>query len=150
MPLLAEETMPYWPLGLYLAAVVAMVAAIVAISYVLGGRHRERATGVPYESGMEPTGSARLRFSANFYLVVMFFVVFDLESAFIFAWAVAATEKGVGWQGYAAAMVFIAVLMGALGYLWRVGALDWSAGARKPNPKLDSNANDAVPPRSSP
>jgi NADH-quinone oxidoreductase subunit A len=102
---------------------------------------------VPYESGMEPTGSARLRFSANFYLVVMFFVVFDLESAFIFAWAVAATEKEVGWQGYAAAMIFMGVLLAALGYLWRVGALDWSAGARKPDPKPNSSANDAAPSR---
>jgi NADH-quinone oxidoreductase subunit A len=129
--ILAAETTPYWPLGLYLAAVVLTVAAIVTLSYLLGERHRERATGVPYESGMNPTGSARLRFSANFYLVVMFFVIFDLESVFIFAWAVAARK--LGWPGYAAAMAFMVTLLAALLYIWRVGALEWGPAARTRN-----------------
>jgi NADH-quinone oxidoreductase subunit A len=123
---LAADSGPYWPLGLYLAAVVLTVAAILLLSHLMGQRHRERATGMPYESGMIPTGSARLRFSADFYLVVMFFVIFDLESVFIFAWAVAAKE--LGWAGYAAAMSFTAVLLATLLYLWRVGALDWGKG----------------------
>ena len=123
MSFLAEDTAPYWPLALYFALVLLTVAAIVVVSHVLGERHRERATGMPYESGMVPTGSARLRFSADFYLIVMFFVVFDLESVFIFAWAVAARD--LGWGGYAAVVTFVAVLLAALAYLWRVGALDW-------------------------
>jgi NADH-quinone oxidoreductase subunit A len=126
LSLLAAETAPYWPLALYFAAVVVTVGGIVATSYVLGERHRERATGVPYESGMVPTGSARLRFSADFYLVVMFFVIFDLESVFVFAWAVAARK--LGWTGYAAALTFMGTLLAALVYLWRVGALDWGPG----------------------
>ena len=127
MTCLAAERAPYWPLGLYLAAVLLTVAAIVTLSHFFGERHRERATGVPYESGMNPTGSARLRFSANYYLVVMFFVIFDLESVFVFAWAVAARK--LGWPGYAAAMAFTVTLLAGLIYLWRVGALDWGPGA---------------------
>ena len=100
-----------------------MVTAIVGLSALLGQRHRERATGIPYESGMLPTGSARLRFSAEFYLIAMFFVIFDLESVLVFAWAVAVRE--LGWAGYAEVGVFSAVLIAALAYLWRSGALNW-------------------------
>jgi NADH-quinone oxidoreductase subunit A len=122
--LASAQTAPYWPLGLYIAAVLLTVGAIAAASWVLGERRR-RAAAEPYESGVAATGTARLRFSANFYLVVMFFVIFDLESVFLFAWAVAA--KDLGWGGYAAAMLFAGVLLVSLIYLWRVGALDWSA-----------------------
>jgi NADH-quinone oxidoreductase subunit A len=116
------EPATLWPLIVYFFAVVATTAGMVALSWVLGERHRERATGEPYESGIVSTGSARLRFSANFYLVAMFFVVFDVESVFLFAWAVAARESG--WAGYVEAAVFIAVLLSALAYLWLTGALD--------------------------
>ena len=72
---------------------------------------------------MPVTGSARVRLSAKFYLLAMFFVIFDLETVFIFAWAVSARE--VGWPGYLEILVFIGVLAVALVYLWRLGALDW-------------------------
>ncbi len=127
--------MALWPLAVYFVAVVALVAAIIAISYVLGERHSERATGQPYESGIVSEGTARLRFPVKFYLVAMFFVVFDLEAVFLFAWAVAARE--LGWAGYVEAMIFTVVLVAALAYLWRCGALDWRtperarSGARK-------------------
>jgi NADH-quinone oxidoreductase subunit A len=112
-----------WPLVLYFAAVIFVVSTMILLSYVLGQRHQERATADPYESGMPVTGSARVRLSAQFYLVAMFFVIFDLEAVFIFAWAVSARE--VGWLGYAEILVFIAVLGAALLYLWRLGALEW-------------------------
>jgi len=99
-----------------------MVGGMLLLSWLLGQRHNERATGEPYESGMPTTGSARLRLSAKFYLVGLIFVIFDLEAAYLFAWAVAARE--VGWAGYIEAMVFIGILAAALVYLWRVGALD--------------------------
>lgn len=112
-----------WPLALYCAAVVLVVAGMVAVSWLLGQRHWDRKTGAPYESGIVSTGSARLRLSVRFYLIAMFFVIFDLESAFIFAWAVCARQAG--WTGYAEIAVFIGVLLAALVYLWRDGALDW-------------------------
>jgi NADH-quinone oxidoreductase subunit A len=116
-----------WPLLVYGAAVVLLVAAMLGLSAVLGQRHRQPATGEPYESGIVSTGSARLRLSADFYLVAMFFVIFDLEGVFLFAWAVAARQAG--WGGYIEVLIFIGVLVVALVYLWRLGALDWGPRA---------------------
>jgi NADH-quinone oxidoreductase subunit A len=120
--------MSLWPLGLYFVLVIVLVAAMLGISFVLGQRHQDRATGDPYEAGIVSEGSARLRFSASFYLTAMFFVVFDLEAAFIFGWAVAGRE--LGWKGYWEVVCFIGVLLATLAYLWRVGALDWGAKVR--------------------
>ena len=113
-----------WPLGVYLALVLVLVAAMLALSYMLGQRHCERATGTPYEGGIMSEGSARVRLSAKFYLVAMFFVIFDLEAVFLFAWAVAA--RSMGWSAFWEAVIFVWVLVVALVYLWRIGALDWS------------------------
>ena len=120
-----------WPLAVYFFVAIFLVAAMVGLSYVLGQRHREHDTDEPYEGGIVSTGTSRVRLSAKFYLVAMFFVIFDLETAFIFAWAVAARE--VGWAGYIEAAVFIAILVAALIYLWRSGALNW--GAHSPRTK---------------
>ncbi len=113
-----------WPLLTYFVLVVVMVAAILFVSYVLGPRHSEPATGEPYEGGIVSEGSARVRFSVRYYLVAMFFVIFDLEAVFVYAWATAVRE--LGWSGYCVVLLFIAELAAALVYLWRVGALDWS------------------------
>jgi NADH-quinone oxidoreductase subunit A len=118
-----------WPLVVYFLAVVFLVAAIIVVSYLLGQRHREPATGQVYESGLPPTGSARLRFPIDFYLVAMFFVIFDVESIFIFAWAIA--WRDLGWAGYIEVLIFIAILLAALVYLWRIGALDWGTTRRR-------------------
>jgi NADH-quinone oxidoreductase subunit A len=120
---------PLWPLVVYAIAVVVLVAAVIAVSYLLGQRHRERTTTRPYESGNPLTGSARLRISISFYLVAMFFVVFDVESIYIFAWAIAWRE--LGWTGYIEVLIFIGILLAALVYLWRLGALDWGTTARR-------------------
>jgi len=112
-----------WPLGVYFLAVLVVVAGIIVVSYLLGQRHRDHATGVPFESGIAPTGTARIRFDVQFYLNAVFFVVFDLEAAFIFAWAVSVRE--LGWSGYVEMLVFVAILLASLVYLWRLGALDW-------------------------
>jgi NADH-quinone oxidoreductase subunit A len=113
-----------WPLVVYGAIVALLVATILLVSYFLGERHVEPATGVPYEGGIKSEGSARVRLSSRFYMVAMFFVVFDLEAVFIFAWAVAVREAG--WPGYIEICIFIAVLLAALLYVWRIGALDWA------------------------
>jgi NADH-quinone oxidoreductase subunit A len=112
-----------WPLFLYAGLVVLVAAAMLGISYVLGERHKQRATDEPYESGIRVTGSARIRYSAQFYLIAMFFVIFDLEAVFILAWAVAVID--LGWTGYFEILIFIAVLLATLAYLWRTGSLDW-------------------------
>lgn len=118
-----------WPLGLYFVFVLAVVGGMIGISYVLGQRHMEHSTGVPFESGIRPTGSARRRISINYYLMAMFFVIFDMESVFLFAWAVAARK--LGWMGFAEAAVFVIVLLAALAYLWGQGALDWGTAPRQ-------------------
>ena len=116
-----------WPLAVYFVFVVILVATVIAVSYLLGQRHSEPATGEPYEGGIVSEGSARVRFSLRYSLVAMFFVVFDLEAVFLFAWAGAARE--LGWPGYWAIVLFVGTLAAALVYIWRIGALDW---ARKP------------------
>ncbi len=120
-----------WPLVVYFFLVVALAAVILAASYVLGERHAEPATGAPYESGIVSAGSARVRFAAQFYLVAAFFVVFDLEAVFVFAWAVAG--RAMGWAAYLELLVFVVVLLAALAYLVRVGALDLEPGRLRRN-----------------
>jgi NADH-quinone oxidoreductase subunit A len=124
-----ETPLALWPLAAYFGAVIVLVAGMLGLSYLLGERHRGRTTGEPYESGMVPTGSARLRFDVKFYLVATFFVIFDLEAVFLFAWAVAARE--LGWTGYIEVAIFVGVLLAALVYLWRIRALDWGSKQRK-------------------
>jgi NADH-quinone oxidoreductase subunit A len=99
-----------------------MAASMLGLSYVLGQRHNEPSTGIPYESGMTPTGSARIRFPTDFYLIALFFIVFDVESVFIVTWAIGA--KALGWAGFVSIAIFIGILIVALLYLWRVGALE--------------------------
>jgi NADH-quinone oxidoreductase subunit A len=117
-----------WPLGVYFAAVVIIVISIVALSYVLGERHREKQTNEPYESGIMSTGTARVRFDIKFYLIAMFFVIFDLEAVFVFAWAVSIRETG--WSGYTEMLIFIGILTAALIYIWKIGALEWGSFAK--------------------
>jgi NADH-quinone oxidoreductase subunit A len=119
-----------WPLALFFVLVILLVAVILVVSVLLGERHTGPARGEPYESGIVPTGSvAGLRFSVRFYLVAMFFVLFDLEAAFIYAWAVAL--RPAGWTGFAEMLFFIVILLAALLYLIRVGALEWGSIGRR-------------------
>jgi NADH-quinone oxidoreductase subunit A len=117
-----------WPLGVYFFSVVAIVTGMTALSYILGERHREKQTNEPYESGIVSTGTARVRFDIKFYLIAMFFVIFDLEAVFVFAWAVSIRETG--WTGYWEMLIFIGVLTAALIYIWKLGALEWGSFAK--------------------
>lgn len=120
-----------WPLVVYFLAVVAIVAIMMGVSYLLGERSRRptQATLSPFESGIVATGTPLLRFSVHFYLVAIFFVIFDIEAVFIFAWAIAFRESG--WAGYVEILIFICVLIAALAYLWLIGALDWRTERQK-------------------
>ena len=120
--------MTIWPLAVYFGVAILIVASMIGVSYVLGQRHSEPATQSPFESGIVSTGSAHVRLSVKFYLIAMFFVVFDLEAVFIFLWAVGGRE--LGWAGYRELLIFVGVLAVTLAYLWRTGALDWYASAR--------------------
>ncbi len=120
---------PLWPFFVYGIFVFALLTLILSLSYFLGQRHKDRATGQPYESGILETGSARLQFSAQFYLVAMMFVIFDIEVIFIILWALAFEE--LGWQGYLSICVFIGLLLAVLLYEWSLGALDFGPNAKK-------------------
>ncbi len=124
----------FWPLAVYLFGVLLIVAGMIVLSYFSGERHKDKEADEPYESGIVATGDAHVRFDVRFYMIAMFFVVFDLEAIFIFSWAVAARE--LGWGGYLEIVIFIAVLICVLIYLWRIGALDWGSVKQKSAVKM--------------
>jgi len=95
----------------------------------LGQHHNDRATSEPYEGGILSTGSARLRFSSQFYMIAMLFVIFDVETIFIVSWAIAFRE--LGWYGYFGVLAFIVLLVLVLIYEWRNGALDFGPDGKK-------------------
>lgn len=117
-----------WPLVVYFVAVIALVLTMLGLSWLLGQQRANAATNEPFESGVVSVGDAQGRISVDFYLIAIFFVIFDLETVFIFAWAIAFFE--LGWQGYFSIMVFIAALVIALIYGWRSGALEWGVKTR--------------------
>jgi len=127
----AVQSQNLWPVVLYALGVGVVVVASIGGSWLLGARTRKRkATDMPFESGIVPVGAAeQTRLSIEFYLIAMFFVIFDLETIFIFGWAVAFFE--LGWRGYLGASVFIVILLVALVYEWRTGALDWGLKHRQ-------------------
>ena len=116
------------PFAVYFGAVILLVLTMLVLSYLLGQRRAGKATNMPFESGIVSVGTPQIRMSVEFYLIAIFFVIFDLETVFIFAWAIAFFE--LGWEGYAAVMAFIGVLTVALIYEWRSGALDWGIKTR--------------------
>ncbi|HEY3699227.1 MAG TPA: NADH-quinone oxidoreductase subunit A [Spongiibacteraceae bacterium] len=118
-----------WPFAIYLLSVAGLCGLMLIVSYVAGGRDWGRAKNEPFESGVVSTGGAHVRFSAKFYLVAMFFVIFDVEALFLYAWAVSVREGG--WAGFIEVTIFVAILLAGLIYLWRLGALDWAPDARK-------------------
>ncbi|RPE05854.1 NADH:ubiquinone oxidoreductase subunit A [Chitinophaga lutea] len=120
---------PAWPFLVFGAIVLVLVTAILGLSYVLGQRHNDRSTGEAYEAGILSTGSARMRFPSQFYLVAMLFVIFDIETVFVISWAIAFDE--LGWAGFIGAAVFIFILLVVLIYEWRNGALDFGPDGKK-------------------
>ena len=121
-----------WPFLVYAVAVLLLVATMLGLSWILGQRRANRATNMPFESGVLSVGTPQIHISVEFYLVAIFFVIFDLETVFIFAWAVAFFE--LGWEGFAAIGIFIAILAVALVYELRTGALDWGIKSRTDRP----------------
>ena len=122
------------PLLLFMLAVGAVIGVALVAAWFIGAKARHGgARTLPFESGIVPVGDAEeMRLSIEYYLIAVFFVVFDLETIFIFAWAVAYFD--VGWRGYIGASVFILILLAALFYEWRSGALDWGLKRRAARP----------------
>ncbi|MCG6907730.1 MAG: NADH-quinone oxidoreductase subunit A [Desulfobacteraceae bacterium] len=116
-------------LSVFVLIVLALVAVLLFLSSWLGqqkiGREKSRA----YESGIIPTGTARLSYPVPFYLVAIFFLLFDVEGAFIFSWAVAWEQ--LGWEGWLQISFFIILLLIGLAYVWCKGGLEWGPTPRK-------------------
>ena len=129
MPNPAELAAHHWGFAAFLLGVVGLLAFMLGVSSLLGRKAFGRSKNEPFESGIVPTGGARLRLSAKFYLVAMLFVIFDVEALFLFAWSVSVRERG--WAGLIEATIFIAILLAGLVYLWRIGALDWAPESRR-------------------
>jgi len=118
-----------WPLALFLMLLCGLIVMMLTLPTLLGGKRVSRAVNEPYECGIVPVGSTHFRMPIPFYLFAIFFVIFDLEVVFLFAWAVAVKETG--WLGFSEALIFIIILFVPLIYLWRLGALDWRTERQK-------------------
>ncbi|CQJ08399.1 NADH-quinone oxidoreductase subunit NuoA [Yersinia enterocolitica] len=139
----------HWAFAVFLIGAIGLCGLMLLGAFFLGGRARARAKNVPYESGIDSVGSARMRLSAKFYLVAMFFVIFDVEALYLYAWSISIRESG--WGGFIEATIFILVLLAGLVYLVRIGALDWTpvrSNRRVSKPsivKYASNHPQAIP-----
>jgi NADH-quinone oxidoreductase subunit A len=98
---------------------------MVSLSAVLGPRNPTPEKQAPYECGMPSVGNARERQSVKFYLVAMIFLLFDIEVAFLYPWAMALRE--LGWAGYVQVLLFTLLLLSGFVYVWRKGVLDWGS-----------------------
>lgn len=127
--MLTEQDITIWPFIAFAFIVIFLIGIMLGLSFVLGERHHEKTTDEPYESGIPPTGDARLRFSSSFYLIAMFFVIFDLDAAFIMLWAVSFRELGL--PGYIGIFIFIIILIILLIYELSIGALDFGPNGSK-------------------
>lgn len=124
-----EQNITIWPFITFAVIVFFLIGIMIGLSYVLGERHKQKTTDEPYESGIPPTGDARLRFSSSFYLIAMFFVIFDLDVAFIMLWAVSFRELGL--PGYIGVLIFIGILIILLIYELSIGALDFGPNGKR-------------------
>ncbi|HEY5973841.1 MAG TPA: NADH-quinone oxidoreductase subunit A [Geobacteraceae bacterium] len=127
MPAQPAATQPLFPellpLVIYTAVAVLLIGMLLAAAWWLGARSTNRNKELPYESGIIPTGDARLAYPVPFYLIAIFFIVFDVEAVFIFAWAVAWDRLGL--PGLLHITFFIVALLLGLVWLWLKGGLDW-------------------------
>ena len=132
-----------WSLVAFVIGVVFLCVFMLTVPQLLGGRTKGRAKNEPFESGVVGVGVARMRLSAKFYLVGMFFVIFDVEALFLYAWAVSVRESG--WMGFIEMTVFILVLLAGLIYIWRIGGLDWAPETNIINTKREQAARSGSP-----
>jgi NADH-quinone oxidoreductase subunit A len=113
----------YFPILVFLVIAAGLGTVLIAASYVLARQNPDSEKLSPYESGFEPFQNARVRFDVRYYLVAILFIIFDIEVAFLFPWAVALGDIGV--FGFWSMMAFLAVLTVGFAYEWMKGALEW-------------------------
>jgi NADH-quinone oxidoreductase subunit A len=116
----------YFPILVQIAIAMAVAGGMLVASFFLGKKVRNAVKDSPYECGIVPTGTARERFSVKFYLVAMVFILFDIEAVFLYPWAVVYRELKL--FAFFEMLVFIVLILCGFFYIWKKGALDWSAG----------------------
>ncbi|MBI2994082.1 MAG: NADH-quinone oxidoreductase subunit A [Gammaproteobacteria bacterium] len=113
----------YMPVLIFLCIGAIMGTVLIAVGWFLGPRRPDAEKNSPYECGFEAFEDARMQFDVRYYLIAILFIIFDLEIAFFFPWAVALRE--IGAAGFWAMMIFLLVLVVGFIYEWRKGALEW-------------------------
>jgi NADH-quinone oxidoreductase subunit A len=117
---------PYLPMLVVLLVAGGMGTLVSFMSALLGPKRPSEIKSTIFEAGSEPSpGTARQRFAVKFYVVALLFIVFDIETVFLYPWAV--NFKGLGWFGYVEMFVFAVTLAIGLAYVWKKGALDWES-----------------------
>jgi len=127
----------YLALGIYSGIAIFLVAVLLLLSWGLGHKTRSRQKQEPYESGILPLDNARLKGPVPFYLVAIFFVIFDVEVLFVASWAVA--YERLGWSGYAHVCFFIFILFLGLVHIWKTGGLYWEPRAQRERRRVQND-----------
>jgi NADH-quinone oxidoreductase subunit A len=127
MPSTYAET--WFPVLIQIFIAIAVAAAMIGLSALIGRRVRDPIKFMPYESGMKPIGSARERFSVKFYLVAMVFILFDIEAIFLYPWAV--IYRQLKLFAFFEMLLFIALVLCGFFYIWKKGVLNWSADEQR-------------------
>jgi len=119
----------FWAFIIYFFAAVFIAAFMIIFSHFIGERHKGRFRDEPFESGMPLTGDARSRYSVHYYIIAMFFVIFDLDAIFLITYSVAFKE--VGWMGYLGMSFFVLLLLVVMLYELKTGAFDFGPQGKK-------------------
>lgn len=119
-----ELLLDYLPIIIFLALSAVIGLALLVSPFMIAVKNPDPEKVSAYECGFEAFDDARMKFDVRFYLVAILFIIFDLEVAFLFPWAVA--FKSVGWFGFWSMMIFLSVLTIGFIYEWRKGALEWN------------------------
>tara|TARA_B100001013_G_C24244139_1_gene298355 strand:- start:119 stop:475 length:357 start_codon:yes stop_codon:yes gene_type:complete len=113
----------YLPVLLFLLVSIIFSLGVLSLSFLVSPKKPNNEKLSPYECGFEPFDDARTKFDIRFYLVALLFIIFDLEVAFLFPWAI--SLKNIGLFGYTSMMIFLIILTIGFIYEWKKGALEW-------------------------
>jgi NADH-quinone oxidoreductase subunit A len=113
----------YFPILVYVGVAIFIAALFIVLGLILGPHKPDSEKLSPYECGFDPFEDAHLKFDVRYYLVAILFILFDLEIAFLFPWAIAIGD--IGMAGFLAMMIFLAILVIGFIYEWKKGALEW-------------------------
>lgn len=126
---MVESQLPYLPLLVTVIFCTAMMAGGLVLNYVVGPKRPSKIKLEPFEAGSVPVFSPRQRFSVKFYMVAIFFIVFDIEAVFLFPWAVLykswLQDPAFAWVAFTEMFVFLGILTLGLVYVWKRGGLEW-------------------------